>query len=61
MMGEKPLTSLLKKDSVSSVSRKVTLLSRGGDGNCEHGYIHNLKVLSITSSIKDHFAKVYSS
>lgn len=58
MVGEKLLSSLLEKDSTSSVLRKINLVSRGGDGNCMHGYIHSLEVLSIASSIKDHFVKV---
>ncbi|XP_015877895.3 SH2 domain-containing protein B [Ziziphus jujuba] len=57
MVGEKPLSSLLKEDSTSSVLRKINLVSRGGDGNCVLGYIKNLKVLSLTSSIKEHYAK----
>lgn len=58
IVGEKPMSSMFEKDSTVNGSGKITLVSGGSDVASEQAYIYNLKTLSTTLSIKDHFAKV---
>ncbi|GLU17757.1 hypothetical protein SLE2022_341130 [Rubroshorea leprosula] len=55
--GEWHFSALLDKDTESNGLRKITLLSFTDDNNGVQGYIHNVKVLPLTFSIKDHYAK----
>lgn len=54
IVGKKPQSSLFNKDSSSSSLRKITLANIGGDSDGLQGYVHNVKVLPPTLSIKDH-------
>lgn len=58
IVGARPLSSLLNKESSSSSLNKLTLAYVGGDGNIVQGYVHNLEVLPLVSSIKDYPLKV---
>ncbi|GKV34444.1 hypothetical protein SLEP1_g42817 [Rubroshorea leprosula] len=55
--GEQHLPALLDKETKSNGLRKITILSVTDDNNGVQGYIHNVKVLPSTLSIKDHYAK----
>ncbi|KAI4323101.1 hypothetical protein L6164_022733 [Bauhinia variegata] len=55
--GERSLSSLLDKESDSSMLKKISLANVGGDGNGVQGYVHNLEVFPVVSSIKDHHLK----
>lgn len=55
--GKKAMSSLFNKDSISSGLTKITLVCGGGDDNSLQGYVHNHKVLPLTSSIMEYYAK----
>lgn len=59
--GKKAMSSLFNKDSISNGLTKITLVCGGGDDNSLQGYVHNHKVLPLTSSIMEYYAKVCSS
>ncbi|KAF8391126.1 hypothetical protein HHK36_023427 [Tetracentron sinense] len=57
VVGEKPLSSSLKNGSNPEDLNRVTLSGTdGGDGKLQ-GYVHNVLVLPLKSSIKDHSVK----
>ncbi|XP_057949771.1 SH2 domain-containing protein B-like isoform X5 [Malania oleifera] len=57
IVGEKHLSSYMYGKYHSNGLRGVTLTSVDGIDDGIHGYIHNVEVLPITSSIKDHHLK----
>ena len=60
IVGEKPLSSVLKTGSSLSDFGKITLVSGAGADSRDQGYIYSLETLPKTLSIKDHYAKVCS-
>ncbi|KAM1001338.1 hypothetical protein ACFX15_007548 [Malus domestica] len=56
-VGNKSMSSLFNKDSISSGLTKIILVSGGGEDNSLQGYICNHKVLPLTSSILENYAK----
>lgn len=60
VVGEKPLTSLLDKESHSEGLRKVSLISTDGNDDGIQGYVHSVEVPPLKSSIKDYYVKVHN-
>lgn len=58
VVGKKAMSSLFNKDSISSGLTKIILSGGGGDDNSLQGYIHNHKVLPLTSCFMEYYAKV---
>lgn len=55
-MGEWSLSSF-NKDSMSNGFGKITLVGASGDDGLQ-GYVYDAEVLTLSSSIKDHYSKV---
>ncbi|KAM7503873.1 hypothetical protein LguiB_002777 [Lonicera macranthoides] len=57
VVGEKPLTSLLDKESHLEGLRKVSLISTDDNDDRIQGYVYSVEVFPLTSSIKDFYVK----
>ncbi|GAV78685.1 hypothetical protein CFOL_v3_22150 [Cephalotus follicularis] len=57
IVGEQPLSFTLNKNSKLNGSGKIALINMGGDHDGVQGYIHNVKILPLSFSVKDHYLK----